>query len=361
MDRRRDRQGSGSKKKDRQTGKQTQEGYMNINIKVLLATTGIAAFAFAPANAFEGGYPGWANLPGGLMGASAGVPPPGIYMINQVFTYQANLAGPGTTTLGIGKHDGVQAASDIQVFLFVPGWTFFGGTYDAAVAFPFALASVGSPVASAPGANNQFSGMHQTIIVNELAWKLGTSGFAVKAGLNVNVPDGNIQGPAGLNNVAAPFYTFQPTIIVSYLKDGWNLSAAIYEEFNTANSIDHYTTGDILHADFTATRTFGKWTIGPIAYFSGQVSNDSCPVGSCTVVGGTSGNPQRYALWGVGGMVGYDFGPASLSLRATREISATASNAAVVAAGGADPSLITQGTTLFATLSYRIWAPGERD
>ena len=38
-------------------------------------------------------------------------------------------------------------------------------------------------------------------------------------------------------------------------------------------SID-YTTGDIFHADFTATKTFGKWTLGPVAYYVGQVSND---------------------------------------------------------------------------------------
>jgi hypothetical protein len=332
---------------------------MNMNIKVLLATTGVAAFAFAPANAYEAGFAGWANFPGGLIGASAGVPPPGIYMINQELTYQANLAGPGTTTNGLGNRDGVQAGADIQAFLFVPGWTFLGGTYDAVVVFSWADASVGVPAASAPGANNQFSGMHNTIIINELAWKLGTSGFAVKPGLNVNVPDGTIQGPTGLNNFGAPFWTFQPQVIVSYLKDGWNLSAAIYEEFNTANSIDHYRTGDILHADFTATHTFGKWTIGPVGYYAGQVSNDSCPVGSCTVVGGTSGNAQRYALWAVGGLVGYDFGSASLSVRATREVSAKASNPAVLAAGGADPSLVTQGTYVFATLSYRIWAPDE--
>lgn len=63
----------------------------------------------------------------GLIGASAGVPPPGIYMFNQIFTYQANLNGPGVNTLlGGNKKFGVQVANDDQGFLFVPAGRFWG-------------------------------------------------------------------------------------------------------------------------------------------------------------------------------------------------------------------------------------------
>ena len=54
----------------------------------------------------------------------------------------------------------------------------------------------------------------------------------------------------------------------------------MYVEFNTANTVTHYTSGDIFHADFTATKTIGKWTIGPVAYYVGQVTDDKCPT-SC--------------------------------------------------------------------------------
>ncbi|WP_374546259.1 transporter [Rhodoblastus sp.] len=56
---------------------------------------------------------------------------------------------------------------------------------------------------------------------------------------------------------------------ISYQKDGWNLTANIFEEFNAANTITGYTTGDILHAEFLATKTIGKWTLGPVAYYGG--------------------------------------------------------------------------------------------
>jgi hypothetical protein len=329
---------------------------MRLDSKALLAAAGLAAFAFSPANAYEGGYAGWQTKPGVFIGSSAGVPPPGIYMFNQIFTYQANLTGPGTS--GIGNHVGVQAAVDVQGFLFVPGWTFLGATYDAVIAQPFVMDSIGSPLAALPGFNNQAAGVHNSYLVPvELSWKFGTSGFNVKTGLGIGTPDGTITGPTGLGNQGNPWWTFQPELILSYLKDGWNLSVAMYDEINTANTIDNYTTGNIFHADFTVTKTIGKWTLGPVAYFAGQVTNDKCPIGVCTAFfpTGTLGNAQRYNLWAVGGLVEYNFGPASFSVWATEEVSANAKNAAVPIT--ADNSLITQGMTVFMTLSYRLWAP----
>jgi len=57
--------------------------------------------------------------------------------------------------------------------------------------------------------------------------------------------------------------------------DIWNLTAFLYEEFNTANSRSNYTTGDIFHLDFTVTKTIGKWTLGPVGYYVAQVSDDN--------------------------------------------------------------------------------------
>jgi hypothetical protein len=343
---------------------------MKSNIKTLLAAAGLAAFAFSPADAYEGGVQ-WQSKPGVFIGASAGVPPPGIYMFDQVFTYQTNLAGPVTNL--VGTRNGVQAAVDAQGFLFVPGWTFLGATYDAVIVQPFGMVSVGQPFASSPGQVDMFSGVHNTYFVPvELSWKLGTSGFVVKTGLGIYAPDGTVQGNTGPNiplvlgssangfgNFGNKYWTFQPELIVSYLKDGWNLSAAIYEEFNTANQQDNYTQGDIFHVDFTATKTIGKWTIGPVGYYVAQVSDDKCPIGICTALHplGIVGNTQRFQLLALGGLVEYNFGPASLSVWATQEVFSKASGAQLTPT--IDPSATTKGATVFATLSYRLWAPEE--
>jgi hypothetical protein len=147
--------------------------------KTLLAAASIAAFAFSPAYANEG-Y-GAQSKPGVLIGASAGVPPPGIYMFDQVFTYQANVAGPGN---GGNTRIGLQAGVTTQGFVFVPGWTFLGAKYDAVIAQPWEFVSVGMPT------NAQLSGMFNTYIAPvELSWKLGTSGFVFKTGLGIYVPE----------------------------------------------------------------------------------------------------------------------------------------------------------------------------
>ena len=327
---------------------------MKFNFKALLAAAGVATFAFSPASAYEGQSA--MTKPGALIGASAGMPPPGIYMFNQVFTYQANLAGPGVNSALGGARTGVQAAVDIQGFIFVPGWTFLGATYDALIVQPFVMSSVGEPV------NAQASGIFNTYFVPvELTWKLGTSGFVVKTGLGLYAPTGTIQGPTGLANQGSPYWTFQPELAISYLANGWNLTAFLYGEFNTANYRDNYTTGDIFHVDFTATKTIGKWTFGPVGYYVAQVSDDNCPIGVCTAAHplGTLLNAQRYQVLALGGLVEYNFGAASLSVWATQEVYAKASNAAALAATGQDFSLIGQGMTVFATLSYRLWAPEE--
>jgi hypothetical protein len=330
---------------------------MRLISKTLVAAAGIAALVASSANAYEA--QSWQTKPGAFFGASAGVPPVGIYMFNHFFTYQSNFTGPVTNA--IGKHTGVTAAVDVQGFLFVPGWEFLGATYDAVVLQPFIMDAISGPLNLNPAFPSVATGVHNSYVVPaELSWKLGTSGFQVKTGLGIYTPDGTIQGPSGLNNQGAPWWTFQPELIVSYLGNGLNLSAALYGEFNTRNSVDDYQTGNIFHADFTATKTIGKWTFGPVAYYAGQVSNDNCTSAKCLGINplGTLGHAQRFNIWGVGGLIAYDFGPAALSVWATQEVSANAKNA-TAAALGADASSITQGMTVFATISYRLWAPDE--
>jgi hypothetical protein len=322
---------------------------------VLLAAAGVLAVSSSSAFALEAGQSAQAKA-GILIGASADVPGPGIYMFNQDFTYQADLTGPGVNSrLGGNTKVGSESAVDIQGFLFVPGWTFLGAKYDALIVQPFTMASVGSP------SNTQDAGMHDTLFVpGELSWKLGDSGLAVKTGLGVFTPDGTVTGLYGTGNAGSPYWTYLPEVVVSYLKGGWNLSAAVYDEIHTRNTVSQYTSGDILHADFTATKKIGNWTVGPVAYYYGQVTNDSCGVG-CLYGTGTLMNPQRFNIWAVGGLVGYNFGPAYLQVWATQEVSAKASNPAAVTASGADFSVVPQGMTVLASLSYRLWAPEQTD
>ncbi|MGY4307703.1 hypothetical protein ACVIJ6_004946 [Bradyrhizobium sp. USDA 4369] len=309
---------------------------------------GWMAATATPALAFEFGSVGWAQKPGlTLGGGTAGAPPPGLYSFNQVFTYQSGIVGSGAPNAGGGATPS-RAAGEASGLLWVPGWTIFGATYDAVVVQPWVMADVGSPINVTP------AGMINTYIVPaELSWKLGDSGFFVKTGLGIYAPTGTIKGVTGLDSVGVPWWTFEPEFIVSYLKDGWNLTANIFAEFNTTNPRTQYRSGNVLHAEFTATKAIGNWTVGPVAYYAGQVSDDK----SSAFYGGAIRN-NRYSLWAAGALVGYDFGPVQLNVWATHEFAASASGG-TAGRPGVDTASITKGYSVYANVSFRLWAPDQ--
>jgi hypothetical protein len=314
--------------------------------KALVGAAFIVAVGVQHANAYEFGSPGASQKPGLLLGgASAEDPPPGLYMFDQFLTYQSKIVGPGAPNGG-GTATRVNGAVGGTGFLWVPGWTFLGATYDAVLVQPVIMADLGSPI------NVQQSGAHNTYIVPiELSWKLGGSGFYVKTGLGIYAPDGSISGDNGLGNIGNPWWTFQPELALSYLKDGWNFTAFMFDEINTKSSITGYTSGDIFHAEFTAAKTIGKWTVGAVAYFAGQVTGDT----SSAFYHGAI-NVNSYDVWAAGGLVGYNFGPVQLNVWVLDEFSAHASGGSTPIPGP-DTAAITKGYTAFAQVSYRLWAP----
>ncbi|WP_253710415.1 transporter [Bradyrhizobium sp. WD16] len=313
----------------------------------IFASVAVTALAVTTtARAYEFGFPGSVQSAGIVIGASAEAPPPGLYGFNQVFTYQARIVGPGAPTVN-GAQVSSKSDSASAGLLWVPGWSFLGASYDVVGVVPFTSTTVGSPIDFAP------AGMQNAFLANELSWRLGETGFFIKTGLGLYVPTGTQQGPAGLSNVGVPWWTFEPSLVLSYVKDGWNLTANLFEEINTANRLTNYRTGNVLHAEFTATKSFDKWTLGPVAYYVGQVTDDR----SSAFYNGAI-NVNRYNVWAVGGLVGYDFGPASINVWGLKEISASASGGRA-GSPGVDTATITKGFAIFAQLNYRIWAPEE--
>jgi hypothetical protein len=140
------------------------------------------------------------------------------------------------------------------------------------------------------------------------------------------IPDGS-----RYNLTANPdYWTFEPHGAVSYLAGGWDLTAHFLYDFNTA-SAGHsspfagtpaaifgmgYRSGDQAFLDVTATKKYGKWEIGPVAYFEWQTTPDQ-PGGGFTcaqmqaITTVACGRATDYAL---GGLIGYDFGPVALKM-----------------------------------------------
>jgi hypothetical protein len=326
----------------------------------------LSAAVATPAMATEGNE-GPAQKPGATIGASSGIPGPGLYAFIQVFTYNADFVGPGVGGGVNGTRPQVHAAVNADGILWVPGWNFMGWGFDAVLVQPFVMQSEG-PFATTTGIGPggvpftactagcaQQAGFFNTF--GAVEWSLndiGGTGFGIKTGVGVYMPDGTISGPAGLNDVAQPWTTFQPELVLSYLKDGWNLTAFLYVELHTENTKTHYQSGDIFHADITATKTIGKWTFGPVAYYWSQISNDDCSDATCIAFYGPNGTAGFYnstSVWAVGALVGYNFGPVSISVWGSDEVSAHV--------GAPDPfsGSTTQGWTVFMNINFALWTP----
>ena len=306
--------------------------------------------ALTSANAAESGTAGQQGLPGsGAGGTTAGVPDPGIYMFDTFATYQAKIVGPGAPNNPGGVASSAVSNLAGVGFLWVPGWTFLGASYDAVLVNSVVNSDIGAP------ANIDKAGLHNTFVVPaELSWKLGDSGFVVKAGLGIYAPDGTTSGANKNFSIGNPFWTFRPEFIISYLKDGWNLTAIFYEEFNTKNTITGYTSGNQIDFEFAATKRIGNWTVGPVAYYIGQVTNDTS-----SAFYGNAINYNRSSSLAVGGLVGYDFGKASLTVWAFDQVTANASGG--TPNFGVDRATTLQGWQAFARISYKIWSPESSD
>jgi hypothetical protein len=316
-------------------------------MKQLVKTTlygSIAAAALFTATSAFAAEPGdfQATLRGATIGIPAGaMPPPGLYGGLETF------AGPN----GVGKGQ----AAPLQVFgtaivpslLWSTGWNLFGGNVGFVVVQPF-FAVAAFPHADPNvdihfGDTSFFENVHNTIFqaIDSWNWK---NGFFTSLGVAVQGPDGS-QYNGTLNQ---DYWTISPLAAISYLDKSWKASANFEYDIHTAsaghtgtyqalasvgalpaalaNAISNgYTGGDQLFVDWSIEYRWGKLAFGPAGYFKYQTTSDS-PGGGFTCAAlvaaalPTCGKTRDTAL---GGIIGYDFGPAELEAWFTQSVGHT--------------------------------------
>ncbi|HXP96730.1 MAG TPA: transporter [Telmatospirillum sp.] len=267
-----------------------------------MALAGIA-FCSLPAGAEELWDP---QLRGVNEGTVAGaLPPPGVYGVldNYFLSYQQYDNKGNQTGLK------VDALIEVPVLLWSTGIKVLGADYAVAISQPFDYTNVKQ--ANVPAlSNNAHWGTYNTILVpGQLAWALAND-FHVKTGLTVYVDDASsspAHPPAG-HGVGSgnSYWTLQPDFAVSWLRGGWNLSVDAHYDYNFEDGKTHYTSGQEISIDYTASKTIGNWTFGIGVYQQNQLNKDSglgalakgCPAsGGCMV--------ENY---GAGPLIGYQFG-----------------------------------------------------
>jgi hypothetical protein len=314
-----------------------------------LAICGVASSAFAE-------EPG--TFQNRLNGAAIGLPlgaaaPAGVYTgLETVYIGMVGSGGASTGNAAGGANLHLPALAQAVPLLWSTGWSFLGAAYSVSVVQAFyETGNCGTSPCNGPvgmnsanassGGNYVFANTTWNPI--SLSWNLG-QGWFVSAGFNFMGPDGSHE--AGTTN--PDYWTFEPTFAVSYLGPNWVASANFFYDINTKSTgvccaaDATYTSGNALYGDLSAVYKFGKWSIGPVAYFEVQTTNDSTNVVANCYGVGYCGNYSTVAL---GGLIGYDFGPVDLQLWVTDQVEGANTP------GGAGDIII------WTRLGFRLWAP----
>jgi len=321
-----------------------------------LAITGAATAAFAE-------EPG--TFQNRLAGATIGLPlgaaaPPGLYTGLET----AYLGFPATGVGNQAAGDHVFAIAQAVPILWSTGWTFLGASYSVSAVVAFYDANV---TTASTFANNLLGGGNSVanvlVVANPLwnpialSWNLG-NGWFVSAGFNFVAPIGT-----NLSNFTNPdYWTFEPTLAISYLANNWVLSANMFYDINSNSRgtcclpgvvfgsalTSGYHNGDAFYADLTALYKVGKWEFGPVGYIEAQTTNDSpgSLAGVPLTCAGVAADPVfecgKLFVGAVGGLIGYDFGPVDLQVWVTQNVSKE--NAI-------------DGFSVWSRLGFRLWAP----
>ncbi len=247
---------------------------------------------------------------------------PGFYFYSLGNYGTASLPREVSPNVGFGPGSiKADIPDEIPAFLWTTPWTLFGATLCRARR-PAGGAGQSLWRDSRPRLGDERAWRpaqhaHQPI---NLSWHL-PHGWYVGAGFNVHAADARVGGINGLDRAGQPYWTLEPTMGVSYLHDGFDLSATFFYDFYTTNTYSGVTNGQALYLDLTATKKFGPYEIGPVAYVAAQTTRDSggnpaaflATRGLANSCEPEPGNIYNYcvraAKAGVGGKVGYDFGP----------------------------------------------------
>jgi hypothetical protein len=248
---------------------------------LLRTTYRAAAAALALGMAGTAADAGSSAQPGQTVGQPPGAPlPVGLYFID---------------TSSFGSRDtrprGTDSNINLPSFIWATPAEIVGGRLQFVVLQPITASST-------QGAAYQ-SGFGQTLLAAQVAWKLGHDlNFSYLLG--AYLPSETkivIQNPV-----------LHQRFAITYNGDGWNLTANfLYGTFFDTRSSSGTFYPDFLNLDLTATKHFGKWEVGPVAFGSTDLPT-------------TNPAYARQGQFAVGGLVGYNFGPVNLQAYVTRDV-----------------------------------------
>jgi len=212
----------------------------------------------------------------------------------------------------------VHAFVEVPILLWAPGVKLLGGNYALGIAQPLVRTSAGSAFSSLVGSGAGEWGFFNTILIpGQISWALPNNLF-IKAGLMVGLSNGSTNIKDALKGdlhkgglpTSNAYSTLIPQFGISWLKDGWNLSAEIdvsipleaTETDMAGGAKYYYKSTQTLMADFTAAKTLdNNWTFGLGAHLQTDLGHDRNRINDVRQ------ETHRTLNFGFGPLVAYDF------------------------------------------------------
>jgi len=268
-------------------------------------TYAIAAMGLALTASQAGASELWnQHLRGSDTGGAAGaLPPQGVYFVDDNY-YGAFSA---TNDASKSSQQKLDVFVNIPIVLWSTGYKILGGDFAVAAAQPFDYTNLNFV------AGSDHWGTFNTILVPAImSWALpydlhikGQFAVALDDASSAPGQNSNYKGAAAGNG----YTTFEPSVGLSYLHDGWNASVALRYDTSTKNDKTKFQSGDQVSTDWTLSKAIGKWTAGVVAYQQSQIEHDTINGTSCGTAstGRCAGAADRINA-GAGPLVGYQFG-----------------------------------------------------
>jgi len=210
---------------------------------------------------------GSVTQPGETIGLASGAPlPEGFYFVDTFDWGVRSQPNDADVTLGV----------NIPVLAWSTPAKILGGRLQLLAAAPELEVGIDH--------NYYKSGMYNPWLASQLAWDLG-NGFGVSYLLGVYLPV--------KNGLGSDTTDINQRVGLSYTADGWNATANFIYGMNT-KKVSKTINPDFLNIDVTATKSFGKWHLGPVGFASYDTSKPTP----------TYKKQEQIAL---GALVGYNF------------------------------------------------------
>ncbi|MCK0198541.1 transporter [Ancylobacter sp. 6x-1] len=299
---------------------------LNQSLRIAVAGATLSGAGIAPAIAAENGI-GFYLLGG--RGPMAGyIPPPGVYLQNDVYFYSGSSGGNKRFPAG------GQITADVDATIwadFVTGsWVLpqeiLGGNLALGLIVPFGRPDVSADILVSPAnfapverrVTDDALAFGDPVLSAALGWHSGNWHWNITGLLNVPVGD---YREGEIANLAFHRWAGDISGAVTWLDaaSGLELSAVAGLTFNGTNDVTNYTTGTEFHVEWAATKALTKQlSIGLVGYHYDQITGDSGP--------GARLGPYEGRVTALGGTIAYNFEvgqtPVSARIKVYREFGA---------------------------------------